>query len=90
MTSYQNAAAATSLKSQTSLQQNHQAALQVEVTQGYEYGFDLYETLNGLRASFKKKRLNKDMIGELAVNELMHMNVLGQQDIRFQSTMDKY
>ena len=30
------------------------------------------------------------MIGELAVNELMHMNVLGQQDIRFQSTMDKY
>jgi hypothetical protein len=45
--------------------------LNVEVSQGFEYGLDFYGLLNGLRASFKKKTLSRDILGEMAVNELV-------------------
>lgn len=51
---------------------------------------DLYGTLNGMRASFKKKVLSQDYLGEMAVNELLQTNVVGMQDMRFQNVINKY
>ena len=43
---------------------------------GSDFGVDLYQQANNYRVQFKKKMLIQDIIGELALSELMQFNVM--------------
>ena len=44
---------------------------------------DLYQRLNTMRASFKKRTLYQDVLGELALTEMLQAGVTNQSDNRF-------